>query len=181
VSDASSAGMAGEVVPGYGKTCRQDVLRGVVVPVVPGTAGWALPHPDLQTQVGEDIAARRARLGRRGTTGRRRSRAARAEPPCTRAFPGRSPTRSPRSPSPACGSGPCSSRRGPRWRSRHSPGPDWWRPCGGSRCGRRGLVRRPHDQKLYSIKSGYVTVTRREGVRRFFLGLKTGVSAPQKR
>ena len=44
VSDISSAGMAG-VAPGYGKTCRQDVLRGVDVPVMPGTAGRALPHP----------------------------------------------------------------------------------------------------------------------------------------
>ena len=31
-----------------GKTCRQDVLRGVYVPVVPGAAGRGVePHPGL--------------------------------------------------------------------------------------------------------------------------------------
>jgi hypothetical protein len=43
------------------------------------------------------------------------------------------------------------------------------------------LVRRPHDKKPYSTKSGSVNVTRREGERRFLPGLKTGVSTPQKR
>src|SRR6476660_3410587 len=56
--------MAG-VASGYGKTCRQDVLRGVDVPVMPGAAGRALPRPGLQAQVGEEIPARRACLGRR--------------------------------------------------------------------------------------------------------------------
>src|SRR5262249_32652629 len=61
VSDISSAGMAGDA-PGYGKTCRQDVLRGVAVPVVPSTAARALPRPAFQAQFGEEIPARRARL-----------------------------------------------------------------------------------------------------------------------
>src|SRR4051812_40552742 len=66
VSDISSAGMAREgLPPGYGKTCRQDVLRGVDVPVVPGTAGRALPRPGAEAQLGEDMAARRAHLRRR--------------------------------------------------------------------------------------------------------------------
>jgi hypothetical protein len=56
--------MAG-VAPGYGKTCRQDVLRGIDIPVMPGTAGRALPHPRAEAQLGEDIPARRAHLLRR--------------------------------------------------------------------------------------------------------------------
>src|SRR5438270_2135349 len=46
-----------------GKTCRQDVLRGVDVPVVPGAAGRALPRPGLEREVREQVPARRARLG----------------------------------------------------------------------------------------------------------------------
>ena len=52
--------------------------------------------------------------------------------------PGRCPTRSQRSPWPACGCGPCSSQPGPRSRSRHGRGPGGCWPCGGNRCGRRG-------------------------------------------
>ena len=43
------------------------------------------------------------------------------------------------------------------------------------------FVRRPHDQKSYSTISGFVNVTRREGERRLFPGLKTGVPTPKKR
>ena len=42
VSDISSAGIT-RGTPGYGKTCRKNVLRGVDVPVVPGAAGRARP------------------------------------------------------------------------------------------------------------------------------------------
>ena len=38
--DASSAGIA-RGAPGYGTTCRKDVLRGVDVPVMPGAATGA--------------------------------------------------------------------------------------------------------------------------------------------
>jgi hypothetical protein len=55
VSDISSAGS-------NGKTCRQDVLCGVDVPVVPGAAGRALPRPDLQAELGQDMPACRAHL-----------------------------------------------------------------------------------------------------------------------
>jgi hypothetical protein len=48
----SSAGVA-RVSPGYGKTCRQDVLSGVDVPVVPGAAGRTLPRPGLQRKLRE--------------------------------------------------------------------------------------------------------------------------------
>src|SRR5258705_475321 len=48
-----------------GKTCRQDVLRGVDVPVVPGAAGRALPRPGGQAQRGEQMPARRAGLAGR--------------------------------------------------------------------------------------------------------------------
>ena len=48
-----------------GKTCRQDVLRGVDVPVVPGAAGRALPRPGLEREFREQVPARRAGLGRR--------------------------------------------------------------------------------------------------------------------
>ena len=60
-SDISSAGIAG-VAPGYGKTCRKNVLRRVDVPVVPGAAGRALPRPGAQAEFGEQMPARRARL-----------------------------------------------------------------------------------------------------------------------
>src|SRR5690349_24643043 len=46
----------------HGKTCRQDVLRGVEVPVVPGTAERALPRPGAEGQLREQVPARRARL-----------------------------------------------------------------------------------------------------------------------
>ena len=44
MSYVSSAGIA-RGAPGYGKTCRKDVLGGVDVPVVPGAAGRASPLP----------------------------------------------------------------------------------------------------------------------------------------
>ena len=44
---------------------RQDVLRRVNVPVVPGAAGRARPVPRLQAEFGEQMPARRARFGRR--------------------------------------------------------------------------------------------------------------------
>jgi hypothetical protein len=40
MSDIASAGIAGGT-PGYGTTCRKDVLGRVEVPVVPGAAGRA--------------------------------------------------------------------------------------------------------------------------------------------
>jgi hypothetical protein len=58
----SSAGITGST-PGYGKTCRKNVLRGVDVPVVPGAAGRALPRSGTQAQRGEQVPAGRARLG----------------------------------------------------------------------------------------------------------------------
>ena len=61
MSDASSAGTA-RGTPGYGTTCRKDVLRGVEIPVMPGAAGRARPLPGGQAQVGEQVPARRARL-----------------------------------------------------------------------------------------------------------------------
>src|SRR2546430_15581346 len=63
MSYLSSAGIA-RGVPGYGKTCRRDVLRGVDVPVVPGAAGRASPVPGGQAQVRQPVSARRAGLGR---------------------------------------------------------------------------------------------------------------------
>src|SRR6185437_4019209 len=51
--------------PGYGKTCRKDVLRGVEVPVVPGAAGRARPVPRLEGQAFEEVPARRAGLAAR--------------------------------------------------------------------------------------------------------------------
>src|ERR1700734_440570 len=58
VSDIGSAGS-------NGKTCRQDVLRGVNVPVVPGAAGRALPRPGSQGQLREQVPARGAGLAAR--------------------------------------------------------------------------------------------------------------------
>src|SRR6266567_7316096 len=55
----SYAGSAGR----HGKTCRQDVLRGVQVPVMPGAAGRARPLPRAQTQRCEQVPARRAGPG----------------------------------------------------------------------------------------------------------------------
>src|SRR5579864_3735576 len=63
MSDVSSAGIA-RGAPGYGTTCRKDVLGGVDVPVVPGAAGRASPLPGGQAQAGEQVPARRAGLGR---------------------------------------------------------------------------------------------------------------------
>ena len=64
VSDISSAGI-GTVSGAYGKTCRQNVLRRVDVPVVPGAAGRALPRPGVQAQRREQMPARRAGFRRR--------------------------------------------------------------------------------------------------------------------
>ena len=61
--DISSTGIT-RVTPGYGTTCRKDVLRGVDVPVVPGAAGRASPLPGGQGQAREQVPARRAGLGR---------------------------------------------------------------------------------------------------------------------
>src|SRR2546430_6000997 len=58
VSYVSSAGR-------NGKTCRQDVLRGVDVPVMPSAAGRALPRPGTEAQGREQVPARRARLAGR--------------------------------------------------------------------------------------------------------------------
>ena len=44
MSYVSSAGIA-RGAPDYGMTCRQDVLGGVDVPVMPGAAGRAGPVP----------------------------------------------------------------------------------------------------------------------------------------
>ena len=63
MSDVSSAGIA-RGAPGYGTTCRKDVLGGVDVPVVPGAAGWASPLPGGKAQDREQVPARRAGLGR---------------------------------------------------------------------------------------------------------------------
>jgi hypothetical protein len=54
MSYLSSAGIA-QGAPGYGKTCRKNVLRGVDVPVVPGAAGRASPVPGGQAQVREQV------------------------------------------------------------------------------------------------------------------------------
>src|SRR5436189_3818989 len=56
MSYASSAGR-------HGKTCRQDVLRGVDVPVVPGAAGRALPRPRAEREFRKQMPARTACLG----------------------------------------------------------------------------------------------------------------------
>src|SRR5260370_28074240 len=64
MSYLSSAGIA-RGAPGYGTTCRKDVLGGVDVPVVPGAAGRASPMPRRQAQLREQVPARRAGLGRR--------------------------------------------------------------------------------------------------------------------
>ena len=63
MSDASSAGIA-RGAPGYGTTCRKDVLGGVEVPVVPGAAGRARPVPGGQAQLRQPVPAPRAGLGR---------------------------------------------------------------------------------------------------------------------
>src|SRR2546430_10362744 len=56
MSYASSAGR-------NGKTCRQDVLRGVDVPVMPGAARGTRPVPRGQAQLREQVPARRAGPG----------------------------------------------------------------------------------------------------------------------
>src|SRR3984957_5571611 len=58
VSDISSAGS-------NGKTCRQDVLRGVDVPVVPGAAGRAAPRPGAEGELREQVPAGGAGLAAR--------------------------------------------------------------------------------------------------------------------
>ena len=58
MSDISSAGS-------NGKTCRQDVLRGGDVPVVPGAAGRAVPCPGAEGQLREQVPARGAGLAAR--------------------------------------------------------------------------------------------------------------------
>ena len=63
MSYVSSAGIA-RGAPGYGTTCRKDVIGGVDVPVVPGAAGRASPLAGGQAEVCEPVPARRAGLGR---------------------------------------------------------------------------------------------------------------------
>src|SRR6185312_6527405 len=58
MSDASSAGS-------HGKTCRQDVLGRIDIPVVPGTTGGARPVADRKLELHEHMPARRASLARR--------------------------------------------------------------------------------------------------------------------
>ena len=48
-----------------GKTCRQDVLRGVDVPVMPGAARGTRPVPGGKAQFREQVPARRAGLAGR--------------------------------------------------------------------------------------------------------------------
>jgi hypothetical protein len=57
MSDASSAGS-------HGKTCRQDVLGRVDIPVVPGAAGRARPMRDRKHEFCKLVPARRASLTR---------------------------------------------------------------------------------------------------------------------
>ena len=64
MSYVSSAGITRDF-PGYGKTCRKDVLGGVDVPVVPDAAGRASPLPGRQAQLRKQVPACRAGLGRR--------------------------------------------------------------------------------------------------------------------
>ena len=61
---ASSTGIT-RAFPGYGKTCRKDVLRGVVVPVMPGAAVGTPPVPHRQLQARQQVSARGARLAGR--------------------------------------------------------------------------------------------------------------------
>src|SRR6516225_11353941 len=61
MSDASSAGIT-RGTPGYGTTCRKDVLGGVDVPVMPGAAGRARPVPGGQAQLCQPVPAPRAGL-----------------------------------------------------------------------------------------------------------------------
>src|SRR5207248_4971211 len=48
-----------------GKTCRQDVLRGVDVPVMPGAARGTRPVPGGKAQFREQVPTRRAGLAGR--------------------------------------------------------------------------------------------------------------------
>ena len=57
MSDASSAGS-------HGKTCRQDVLDRVDIPVVPGAAGRARPMPDRKHEFRKPVPTRRTCLAR---------------------------------------------------------------------------------------------------------------------
>ena len=137
MSDISSAGITG-VTPGYGKTCRKNVLRRVDIPVVPGAAGRARPVPRLQARLGEQVPAGRAGLARRVPAVDRDhvpsgpgrlvlDHAAEGAPPAVGDGLGR-----------ACGCGPCSSRRGLPRRSRRGRGPAARRRGAGNRRGRRG-------------------------------------------
>ena len=70
MSDISSAGIA-RGSPGYGKTCRKDVLCRVDVPVVPGAAGRAGPVPGTQGSPRAG-ACTPSRFWKLGTSGRSR-------------------------------------------------------------------------------------------------------------
>src|SRR3979490_2807870 len=61
-TDTSSTGIA-RVSPGYGTTCRKDVLRRVEVPVVQGAAGRTRPVPGGERQFRQQVSARRAGFG----------------------------------------------------------------------------------------------------------------------
>ena len=50
MSDIASAGIA-RGTPGYGTTCRKDVLGRIEVPVVPGAAARARPVPCRQAHI----------------------------------------------------------------------------------------------------------------------------------
>jgi hypothetical protein len=64
MSDISSAGITRRT-PGYGKTCRKDVLRRVDIPVVPGAATRARSAPGGKARLSEQTPARRAGPGGR--------------------------------------------------------------------------------------------------------------------
>ncbi len=131
MSDISSAGS-------NGKTCRQDVLRGVDVPVVPGAAGRADPCPGAEGEFREQVPAGGAGLAARvapvdhdqappGPGCLVLELAAELTPAAVRDRLGERP-----------GCGPCSSRPGPRSRSRRGRGPAGRRCGAGNPSGRRG-------------------------------------------
>ncbi len=172
VSDISSAGMAGSV-PGYGTTCRQDVLCGV-------------------DRGGVDV---RPRPGERQRRVHFREVQAAVAPPepgpgVLRGLPPL-PGLEPRMPC-ALGEergigGLLVADRLLQRDGRHLVQPGEFAERAVQHAGLRlvevcpTFVRRPHDKKSYSIKSGYVNLTRREGERRFYPGLSTGVSTLQKK
>ena len=189
VSDISSAGMAG-VASGYGKTCRQDVLRGVDVPVMPGTAGRALPHPGApavrdrlrQPTVADHVPHREILQDDHVMVADQAGGGLVQEVGAGGADLAVSPG----------GFGPgFGAVRGPGLAAGHPPlvagqvtGPPFQVPRVGDplsvacdrEVGNAGLrlvgvcpafVRGPHGQKSYSSRSRYVNVTRREGDRRF--------------